>query len=669
MLDLDGKNRKKVSGGRGKACRMAASVSKQVQRHVALAELKNLPADLKALNLADCTALCREIRSLIVNTVSQNGGHMASNLGVVELTMAIHRVFDSPRDKILWDVGHQSYTHKLLTGRLNRFGTLRQEGGLSGFPRRDESEHDPFIAGHSSNSISAACGLAKGMVMSGNRQNTVVAVIGDGAFTGGMAYEGLNNAGKSGDPLVIILNHNDMSISKNVGALAKYLSKIRSSSEYLDTKNAVVRALDSTPLLGPPIKRVVKASKSLLKSALFHSTMFENLGFQYLGPVDGHNLAALEQTLMTAKRLARPVVVHVNTVKGKGFAPAEANPGAFHGVAKRPTDGEENPSECYSTVFGKFLTEAASKDNRICAITAAMKYPTGLNFFAKVHRERFFDVGIAEQHAITFGAGLAAAGWKPVAAIYSSFLQRAYDQIFHDAAIDKTSLVLAVDRAGFVGEDGETHQGLYDVPFLTTIPGIEIYSPAGYSELKGCMERALNSKSLSAVRYPRGGEEYIGSMNPLDSLDLDCDWRFFPRNGDSTSQKSQILAITYGRLWGELWRAVENLDINQPVDLLKLTKIFPIQQSWLDIARKYQVIVFFEEGATSGGIGEHFAAKLLRNGYSGRFIHHGVDGFVKPATVSRQLEIYKLNKFGMNEILSNVQDITAGICEGNSNDY
>ncbi|HNX64668.1 MAG TPA: 1-deoxy-D-xylulose-5-phosphate synthase, partial [Oscillospiraceae bacterium] len=424
-----------------------------------------LPSDLKKLNYRQCRLLCDEIREILIDTVTKTGGHLASNLGSVELTMAIHRVFDCPDDKIVWDVGHQAYTHKLLTGRFENFSSLRQEGGISGFPKPSESEYDAFISGHSSTSISAVCGIAKALRLQ-KKDNCAVAVIGDGAFTGGMAYEGLNNAGKSGDNIIIILNHNDMSISKNVGALAKYLTSIRSKPEYLNTKNIIERALNNTPLLGAPLKKIIKTSKSALKGVLYHSTMFEDFGFVYLGPVDGHNLEELEKTLTVAKNLKKPVFVHVNTVKGKGFSPAEKNPGAFHGLSKfelQTGNPEVISEDSFSAAFGKELSRLAYSDKRICAVTAAMKYGTGLQYFHNEHKSRFFDVGIAEQHAITFSAGLAKTGMLPVAAIYSSFLQRGYDQIIHDCSIDKTHIVIGIDRAGIVGEDGETHQGLFDV--------------------------------------------------------------------------------------------------------------------------------------------------------------------------------------------------------------
>ena len=473
-----------------------------------------LPEDLKKLNIYECEQLCHEIRRTILKTVMKSGGHLSSNLGTVELTVALHRVFHSPYDKFVWDVGHQAYTHKIITGRYDSFETLRKEGGISGFIRPSESKHDSFISGHSSTSISAALGMAEAMKLNGDYNHHAIAIIGDGAFTGGMAYEGLNNAGKSKNNIIVILNHNDMSISKNVGALSKYLTSIRGSQGYLDTKKVVENILNNTPVVGEPIKKVILSSKSALKNILYHSTMFEDLGFVYLGPVDGHNLLELDETLRIAKRLKKPVLIHVNTIKGKGFKLSENNPGAFHAVPScgyslsNPDNFSDNT---FSENFGKELVNIAASDERICAVTAAMKYGTGLQYFAAEFPDRFYDVGIAEQHAVTFAGGLAKCGKIPVVAVYSSFLQRAYDQIVHDIAIEKEHIVLAVDRAGIVGEDGETHQGLFDVQMLSGIPAITIYSPSNFNEQLLCMRKAIfETQGPVVVRYPRG-KEFTGA--------------------------------------------------------------------------------------------------------------------------------------------------------------
>ena len=608
--------------------------------------LKNmdLPGELGSLSVYQCEQLCREIRKNIIDTVLKNGGHLASNLGTVELTVAIHRVFHSPADKIVWDVGHQTYTHKLLTGRYESFSTLRKEDGLSGFCRPEESEHDAFISGHSSTAISAAFGYAEAMRLNGDNHHAV-AVIGDGAFTGGLAYEGLNNAGKSKDNIIVILNHNDMSISKNVGAFARYLTSIRGNSAYLDTKKKVEKILNDTPVVGEPIKRFIVSAKSALKSVLYHSTMFEDMGFVYLGPIDGHNIAEIEETLRAAKKLRCPVFVHVNTVKGKGFRPAEINPGAFHSI---PASGynKRNPdnrvTDSFSETFGKKLCALADDDKRICAITASMKYATGLEHFAVSHPERFFDVGIAEQHAVTFAAGLSKGGKLPVFAVYSSFLQRSYDQLIHDASTDNEHIVLGIDHSGFVGGDGETHQGLFDVPMLMTIPNTTIYSPSTYAELELCLESALYStEGIAAVRYPKGTESDTIGIDDTDSYLL-------TRNG------SRCLAISYGRIVHNLYSAA-----GTDIDVLKLVKIFPVDEAVTELCMDYSEIYFFEESSRTGGIGEHLMSRLYENGYKGSFVITGVKGHVKQASVQRCMEKYFLDEESMKYILQSGSEIIA----------
>ncbi len=586
----------------------------------------SLPQELRTLSIPECEQLCREIRKIIIRTVMKNGGHLSSNLGTVELTLAIHRVFHSPADKIVWDVGHQSYTHKILTGRLDKFSTLRKKDGISGFCRPEESEHDAFISGHSSTAISAAFGIAEGMRLNGDRHHAV-AVIGDGAFTGGLAYEGLNNAGKSGDNIIIILNHNDMSISKNVGAFARYLTSIRRNSAYLDAKKQTEKFLGNVPVVGEPITKFIKTSKSALKSVLYHSTMFEDMGFVYLGPIDGHNISELEEALRAAKKLHRPVFVHVNTVKGKGFPPAEENPGEFHAISAGGYNAESFKDMSFSNVFGQKLSRLAENDKNICAVTAAMKYATGLQNFAAEHGERFFDVGIAESHAVTFSAGLAKQGKLPVFAVYSSFLQRSYDQLIHDAAIDGTHIVLGIDRAGFVGEDGETHQGLLDVSMLMTVPNTTIYSPSDYSELEICLERALyHTDGIAAIRYPKGTEDITIGAEDTDSY-------FLTENG------GKGLAVSYGRIIHNLYSAAGEWDV------LKLVKIFPIDEEVTDICMKYDDIYFFEEG--SGAAAKALLEKLYQKGFRGNFTIKAVEGFVRQASVCECMKEYGLDIDGM----------------------
>lgn len=592
----------------------------------------SLPSAVRGLSLAQREALCAEIRTLMIRTVSKTGGHLSSSLGAVELAVAIHTVFDSPADKIVWDVGHQAYAHKLLTGRAERFRTLRQEGGVTGFPRPEESVHDAFIAGHSSTSVSAALGLARAMRLQGD-SHAAVAVIGDGAFTGGLAFEGLNNAGKSGDNIVVILNHNDMSISKNVGGFARYLTRVRANPRYLHTKAAVKKTLSQAPTLGKPIAAAIHSMNAMVRQIVYRSTMFEDFGFAYLGPIDGHNLEELTDALAAAKALKRPVFVHVNTVKGRGYPFAEQNPGAYHGVScfDVRTGNGTMPSESFSDVFGKELTLLADPDKRICAVTAAMKYGTGLQHFAHGHRSRFFDVGIAEEHAVTFSAGLAKGGMLPVFAVYSSFLQRSYDQLIHDTAIENTHIVLGIDRAGIVGEDGETHQGMFDVSFLSSIPNTTIFSPSTFGELRACLPKALyDCGGIAALRYPRGGEP-VGTqpeaLNGAYALDL------------AGEKRGELLLVTYGRIAPEVRAAAALLrEEGAHADMLKLVQIHPLPEDVLTLVMSYPRVCFLEEGMRSGGIAEKLGAALLERRFPGEYRIRATDRFVRQAKVADALK-------------------------------
>lgn len=590
------------------------------------------------MTLPELKELCRELRRCILNTVSENGGHLASNLGTVELTAALHFVFDVKEDRIVWDVGHQAYAHKLLTGRYSEFSTLRSLNGISGFTRRKESTADAFISGHSSTSISAAFGIASAMRLQG-RRGSVAAVIGDGALTGGMAYEGLNNAGKSKAPLVVILNDNAMSISKSTGALALYLAHIRSTKKYYCAKEHVKSLLSAVPVVGDKLERTIRTAKGLIKDAIYDSSnMFENFGFQYIGPVNGHDLEDLIEALQVAKIMRQPCVVHVFTTKGKGWKPAEENPGEYHAVTKKSSA----PSgETFTEAFGRELERIGKSDSRVCGITAAMKYATGMNYFKNACPERFFDVGIAEQHAVTFAAGLAVEGMLPVFAVYSTFLQRGFDQIVHDCAIENTHVTLAVDRAGFTGEDGETHQGIFDAAMLASIPNTTVFSPASAEELRLCLSEALyNTDGIAAVRYPKGGES--GSVEPSVSWD----W---------SGKRGGTLAVSYGRLSANMTAAArEASQRGEPVDWLRLVRISPIPEEALRTSLSYKRVVFFEEGILQGGIGERFGAALLEMGYSGGFEVVGVDGqFVPAGTVAQQLELFGLDRASMAARLTN----------------
>ena len=599
---------------------------------VSLEELQ-LPQDLKKLSLSQCAALCKDIRNILISTVSKTGGHLASNLGTVELTMAIHRNFNSPEDKIVWDVGHQAYTHKILTGRLESFSTLRQENGISGFPKPEESPHDTFISGHSSTSVSVACGIAEAMKLQG-KDNYAVAVIGDGAMTGGMFYEAINNCGRDKKSnLIVVLNDNNMSISKSVGALSKYLTSLRNTEKYLNTKRAVERGLGKIPLVGNSVAKGIKNVKDSVKSNILEqSTMFEDMGFIYLGPVNGHSLSELEEVLHMAKSYHQPVFIHAKTIKGKGYRPAEENPGEYHGISKfdiATGNPEVAAADSYSTVFGRELVKLADNDDKLCAITAAMKYGTGLQFFHFKYPERFYDVGIAEQHAVTFAGGLASMGMVPVFAVYSTFLQRAYDQLIHDISIGKHHIVLGVDRAGVVGDDGETHQGLFDVPMLTSVPNTVIYSPSCYMEMKLCLRRAIyDDKGIAAVRYPRGAEKV-----DFDPSDITTDWLF------KQLSKSETLIITYGRLYNEAFKAQKKLrKENIRCDILKLTKIHPLDKELGDKIAQYKRIIFFEEAIGNGSISEKVGEILSELRYSGDYSRVTADSFVKQASVRSCLE-------------------------------
>ncbi|MDD2361908.1 MAG: 1-deoxy-D-xylulose-5-phosphate synthase [Oscillospiraceae bacterium] len=590
------------------------------------------PQDIKDMTVSQLMMLCDEIRDTLINTVSKTGGHLSSNLGVVELTVAMHKVFNTPRDQFVWDVGHQCYVHKLLTGRAESFNTLRKEGGLSGFPDPCESKHDTFIAGHSSTSISAANGMAKAKALLGT-DGTVVAVIGDGALTGGLAYEGLSNAGRSKDRLIVVLNDNGMSISKNVGFIARHLATLRARPRYVRAKTLFSNAVASIPLIGTPIRNRLLHFKTKVKKVMYsQSSFFEEMGFNYIGPLNGHDLKDLIRGFQAAKKLDRPVLLHVATVKGKGYEFAEKNPDIYHGISGFDTQtGLTLPSACcFSSVFGEELCSLSEQDQRICAITAAMKSGTGLSKFGERFPKRCFDVGIAEEHAVTFAAGLAHNDALPVFAVYSTFLQRSYDQILNDAAISGEHIVLAIDRAGIVGEDGVTHQGLFDVAFLNTIPGVTVYSPSCYSELRINLRQAIyDVAGVSAVRYPRGGE-------PEGLKDYQPDYK------PNTLWKvagSRVLLITYGRIFANVKKAADDLHASGiSVSLLKLTRILPLEDEWAEAALDYEQIYFFEEGIRTGGIGESMGVMLLQHGYTGKYKNIAIDGFVPSCSTRSGLE-------------------------------
>lgn len=591
------------------------------------------PDDVKKLNEAQISLLCEEIRECIITTVSKNGGHLASNLGAVELTVALHRSFSSPEDAIIFDVGHQCYTHKLLTGRFDKFSTLRTENGLSGYMKPSESDHDPFITGHSSNSISAAYGIYRAKRLKGEN-GTAVAVIGDGAMTGGMAYEALNNVGSGRNNFIVVLNDNKMSISRNVGALARSLTKMRNKPHYHHFKFTLSRILNAVPVIGKPLCNLIYTIKEDIKGLVYKNNFFTALGFNYLGPVDGHNVNALEQLFEIAKTYSRPSLIHVITTKGKGYSYAESSPKSYHGVS--PFDVEKGATESgkltFSDVAGAALCSLAEKDDKICAITAAMTSGTGLTAFAGKYKSRFFDVGIAEQHAVTFSAGLAAAGMKPFFVVYSSFLQRGFDQVIHDIAIGGFPVRLLIDRAGIVGEDGETHQGLFDVPFLTSVPNMTVYSPCYYRELERDIIRAAETEAFCAIRYPRGCEKE----------EPDCD---FSEDYTLIKGEGEKLIITYGRLFSD---ALEAKKKRPELNILKLNKIYPLSDDCFNVIKAFKEVHFFEESIKNGGIGELCAARLLEDGFSGKYKIHAIDGkFVPCAAVSSAIKLNGLDSESM----------------------
>lgn len=596
------------------------------------------PSDVKDLDGDGLETLCGEIRRVLIDTVASTGGHLASNLGTVELTVALHKSFRSPEDKIIWDVGHQAYTHKLLTGRYSEFSTLRKEGGISGFVRPDESEHDSFYEGHAGVSVSQAAGVAAANAAKGNK-NYAVAVIGDGSFGNGMAYEALNHAGSTKTRLIVILNDNEMSISENVGAMARYLASVRAKPEYYRFKAGTEKALNRIPIVGKSLSNHLFKLKNTLKNIIYSSSFFEDLGFKYIGPIDGHNISKLCEAMNSAKMVERPVVIHINTLKGRGYDFAENSPEKFHGISKFDINTGEplGGGDCYSNRFGKALSEFAAKDKRICAITAAMALGTGLEEFSRIYPDRFFDVGIAEEHAVTFASGLSAAGMLPVFAVYSTFLQRSIDQLIHDGALQRQKMIIAVDRAGFVGEDGETHQGLFDAALLQSIPNTTVYSPATYSELNKALYNAFyKDENLIVIRYPRGSMPE-NADNEKSGGDFDV-----VGNG-----KTAI--VTYGRLYFNALEAAEKLrDKGVDVKIIKLNKIKPMPSGAVENVLECEKVFFFEEGMRSGGVAEKFGSLLLENGFNGRYSITAVnDEFVAHASVARLMEKYSMDADGM----------------------
>lgn len=584
---------------------------------------------LSRLNDQEGEALCARMRQELVENVSKTGGHLASNLGAVELTVAIHRVFDTSVDRLVFDVGHQCYPHKMLTGRREKMSTLRQYGGIAGFPKPSESVHDAFIAGHASNSVAVALGMARARTML-EEDYKVIALIGDGALTGGLSYEGLSNAGECGQQILVILNDNGMSITPNVGGIADHLAKQRLKPQYLTFKKHYRRIMNANAL-GRAVYRVTHRIKQALKQTLLPCSMFEDMGFHYLGPVDGHNLPLLTKILRYAKELDEPVLLHVKTVKGKGYTPAEENPDSFHGVAPfDPATGKakREAGENFSAVFGRTLTRLAGQDRRVCAVTAAMTGGTGLERFAQTFPDRFFDVGIAEGAAVSMAAGMAKQGALPVFAVYSTFLQRSYDMLLHDVAIDNLHVVLGVDRAGLVGDDGETHHGLFDVAYLDTVPNMTVLAPASFAELEVMLNRALfHLNGPVAVRYPRGGEgAYLGSGGEEPAVIL--------------RQGSDITLVSYGTEINDVLEAAQLLEAQGvQAEVVKINQLTPLDSELVERSvRKTGVLLAAEEQCAQGCIGQRLAARLELSGILGKtvlvncgkgFVPHGAASMLK----------------------------------------
>jgi len=606
----------------------------------------NSPADLKKLSYQELEVLSKELRDYVIKVVSENGGHLASNLGVVELTLALHRVFDTPGDKIVWDVGHQSYIHKIITGRRESFKTLRKINGISGFPKREESVYDSFETGHSSTSISAALGMAKARDLAGENYS-VAAVMGDGALTGGMAFEALNHAGDFPTNLIVILNDNKMSISHNIGGLSNYLSKLRTEPLYFKMKGRIEAFLHRIPVIGGSMYRGAERLRDWMKYLLVPGVIFEELGFKYFGPINGHDIRKLEDVIKRAKSYnGYPVLIHVVTTKGKGYSIAENKPDIYHGISPFFIENGElkskNSRKTYSEIFGDTMLKLADKDNKIVAVSAAMAEGTGLSAFASKYKDRFFDVGIAEQHAVTFCAGLASEGFRPVFAVYSTFLQRAYDQIIHDVCMQKLNVVFAIDRAGIVGSDGETHQGVFDITYLRHIPNIRIMSPKDGNELSEMLKMALSLEGPTAIRYPRGkAKKFEFAHAPLEL-----------GKSEVLTEGEDGVIISEGNMVSIALEVCEKLKkAGRNFTLVNARFIKPLDEELLvGLSKKHKLIYTLEDNVVSGGFGSSILELLSRLradvdvriiGFDDSFIPHG-----------EKEELYSLKKIDSESVFN-----------------
>ena len=613
----------------------------------------NNRADLRNLNIREKNILAQEIREYILDVVSKNGGHLASNLGIVELTLAIHNVFDLKKDKVVWDVGHQSYVHKILTGRKEQLKTLRKLDGLAGFPKTSESETDCFNTGHSSTSISAAMGMAKARDLK-KENHSVIAVIGDGALTGGMALEALNHVGSSRTNMIVILNDNEMSISKNIGGINKLLTRLRAKRRYTVSNQKGRKIIEKIPVIGRLTVKAVKRIKKSIKQLIIPKMYFEEIGFKYLGPVDGHNIEDLEYILSRAKELDEPVLIHVLTKKGKGYKPAEDNPDKFHGTGPfniETGESTKKKSKDYSKAFGEKLIELAEKNEKIVAITAAMRDGTGLKDFSTKYPERFFDVGIAEQHALTFAAGLAKEGMIPFVPIYSSFYQRAYDQVIHDICIQKLPVIMCVDRAGCVGNDGETHQGLYDMAFFKLIPNITIMAPKDFEELTKMMEFAIELKAPVVIRYPRGGESDI-KFDKHEELELG--------KAEVLKEGQDVTIIGIGKMTATAMKVANELQKEElSAEVINARFLKPLDESKItESISNTKFVITIEDGTEIGGLGSSIKELIINKQLEDVKIKCFAypDEFIKHGSVSELEELYGLDyKNIVNYIKQNIQ--------------
>jgi 1-deoxy-D-xylulose-5-phosphate synthase len=586
--------------------------------------------DIKNLNEEDLALLAKEIREFLIEKISVTGGHLGSNLGAVELTMALHLALNLPEDKIIWDVGHQSYTHKLLTGRRSGFDTLRKYGGMSGFPKRRESECDAFDTGHSSTSISAGLGLVKARDLNGEK-HLVVSVIGDGSLTGGMAYEALNNAARLDSNYIIVLNDNNMSISENVGGVSKYLNNVRTADGYLDLRDGVYNTLKDMPKYGNQMVKFIRRAKNSVKQLVIPGMLFEDMGITYLGPVDGHDIGQMVRVFNVAKRVKKAVLVHVLTQKGKGYLPAERHPARFHGAEPFEVEtglpAHPRAKANYTDIFSTVMTKLGQRDEKVVAITAAMPDGTGLKRFRNMYPERFFDVGIAEEHAVTFAAGLAAGGMKPIVAIYSSFLQRAYDQILHDVCIQNLPVVFAIDRAGLVGSDGETHQGIFDLSYLSSIPNMHIMAPKNKWELSDMMKFAIGFGAPIAVRYPRG-EAYDGLKEHRKPIVYGkSEWIY---------EEGDICLLAVGSMVKTACQVREQLkEKGYSCSLINARFVKPLDEDTIESAYDaHKLFVSMEENVASGGYGEKVREFLDRKKWGKAFLSIAIpDAYVEHGNV------------------------------------